>query len=225
MEKQLENSSESLTSFTGEVSRSVDLLLLVNVVSSRLVSQPPTYDTAHFMQWAKEKYREELAGRLTAQVGTGSTWSDFACFFQPICMIFLARKRFSFPFSLFSSRLFSGDRRARRGDHRRRRRRRFLPSGADPTESIEFSEFARRRIRSAERNDRRSERNLEEEFESGRRNSAEQRRMKRRQTKSKSFSRFYLLKRIFFSFFPFRKKTSEVNRTAKEVAARLSLFV
>ncbi len=32
------------------------------------VSQPTTYDTAHFMQWAKEKFREELAGRLTAQV-------------------------------------------------------------------------------------------------------------------------------------------------------------
>ncbi|CAF2095799.1 unnamed protein product [Rotaria magnacalcarata] len=26
-----------------------------------------TYDTAHFMQWARDKFREELAGRLTAQ--------------------------------------------------------------------------------------------------------------------------------------------------------------
>jgi hypothetical protein len=33
-----------------------------------IIYQPTTYDTAHFMQWAKEKFREELAGRLTAQV-------------------------------------------------------------------------------------------------------------------------------------------------------------
>ena len=62
LEKQLDNSSG-----TGEVSRNT----FVNVyrfVSSRLVSQPTTYDTAHFLQWAKEKFREELAGRLTAQV-------------------------------------------------------------------------------------------------------------------------------------------------------------
>jgi hypothetical protein len=32
-----------------------------------LSKEPTTYDTAHFMQWAKEKFREELAGRLTAQ--------------------------------------------------------------------------------------------------------------------------------------------------------------
>jgi hypothetical protein len=33
-----------------------------------IIHQTATYDTAHFMQWAKEKFREELAGRLTAQV-------------------------------------------------------------------------------------------------------------------------------------------------------------
>ncbi|UJR35265.1 hypothetical protein I4U23_028029 [Adineta vaga] len=32
-----------------------------------LDNETTTYDTAHFLQWAKEKFREELAGRLTAK--------------------------------------------------------------------------------------------------------------------------------------------------------------
>ncbi|CAF0761458.1 unnamed protein product [Adineta steineri] len=34
---------------------------------SALDKEPTIYDTAHFLQWAKEKFREELAGRLTAK--------------------------------------------------------------------------------------------------------------------------------------------------------------
>ncbi|CAF1146429.1 unnamed protein product [Adineta steineri] len=41
-----------------------DNLETINSTSNK---EPTTYDTAHFMQWAKEKFREELAGRLTAQ--------------------------------------------------------------------------------------------------------------------------------------------------------------
>jgi hypothetical protein len=33
-----------------------------------IIYQSTAYDTAHFLQWAKEKFREELTGRLTAQV-------------------------------------------------------------------------------------------------------------------------------------------------------------
>ena len=41
-----------------------------------IISQTTTYDTAHFLQWAKDKFREELAGRLTAQVGWQWAWND-----------------------------------------------------------------------------------------------------------------------------------------------------
>ena len=33
-----------------------------------VITQSTTYETAHFLQWAKKKFREELAERLTAQV-------------------------------------------------------------------------------------------------------------------------------------------------------------
>ncbi|CAF3935091.1 unnamed protein product [Rotaria sordida] len=39
----------------------------VESIDNKSNKEPATYDTAHFMQWAKEKFREELAGRLTAQ--------------------------------------------------------------------------------------------------------------------------------------------------------------
>ncbi|CAF0829587.1 unnamed protein product [Rotaria sp. Silwood1] len=39
----------------------------VESIDNKSNKETTTYDTAHFMQWAKEKFREELAGRLTAQ--------------------------------------------------------------------------------------------------------------------------------------------------------------
>ncbi|CAF3642604.1 unnamed protein product [Rotaria socialis] len=36
-------------------------------IENKANKETTTYDTAHFMQWAKDKFREELAGRLTAQ--------------------------------------------------------------------------------------------------------------------------------------------------------------
>jgi hypothetical protein len=42
------------------------MIFYKNIVD--IIYQSTAYDTAHFMQWAKEKFREELAGRLTAQV-------------------------------------------------------------------------------------------------------------------------------------------------------------
>ncbi|CAF1619556.1 unnamed protein product, partial [Adineta ricciae] len=39
----------------------------IKINKGQLNNEPTPYDTAHFMQWAKEKFREELAGRLTAQ--------------------------------------------------------------------------------------------------------------------------------------------------------------
>jgi hypothetical protein len=44
----------------------LDLFPYIKIID--IVYQPATYDTAHFMQWAKEKFRKELAGRLTAKV-------------------------------------------------------------------------------------------------------------------------------------------------------------
>jgi hypothetical protein len=66
----LENDNEFL-SLNKEVSHGLsffflDLFPYMKIID--IVYQPATYDTAHFMQWAKEKFRKELAGRLTAKV-------------------------------------------------------------------------------------------------------------------------------------------------------------
>lgn len=116
-----------------------------------IISQTTTYDTAHFLQWAKDKFREELAGRLTAQVGWQWAWND-NWLNRHDCAALL---RMLIRFAWLSETLFFeqnridvfpdvlGDRTTRCCDHRRWRWRWSDPSRSD--EQVHFRFLHRRR--------------------------------------------------------------------------------